>query len=221
MSLISEITLTAPEAYLGPTLREHPEVVVKLEEEYALDPDKPIIQFWATGPNLDAFEESLATDPTVSSARVIEEMNGRRLYHSQVERNADLILYRNIVEAEGVVIQATASDDTWHARIRFPDREALQGFRKTCKDLDVQFALGGLYSEQDPEQELLTPKQREALRYALKHGYYDVPRRTSVSGLAEKLGISSQAVSERLRRAHATLARRHVGDSDNPHLDSE
>lgn len=36
-------------------------------------------------------------------------------------------------------------------------------------------------------------------------GYFHVPRETTVDELGEELGVSSQSVSERLRRAHHNL----------------
>jgi predicted DNA binding protein len=40
---------------------------------------------------------------------------------------------------------------------------------------------------------------------AVRGGYYGIPRGTSTQELADELGISAQAVTERLRRGVATL----------------
>lgn len=53
---------------------------------------------------------------------------------------------------------------------------------------------------------MLTETQRETLVAALRSGYYEVPRETALSELAEEFGISSQALSNRFRRAHKSLA---------------
>jgi predicted DNA binding protein len=54
-------------------------------------------------------------------------------------------------------------------------------------------------------------------------GYYEVPRRVELEDLAEVLGVSRQAVSERLRRATGALARATVfrGDESDSRSDSE
>lgn len=54
----------------------------------------------------------------------------------------------------------------------------------------------------------LTPSQQEALAVALEQGYFDVPRTTTLVEIAERLGVSDQAVSERLRRGEKHLLRR-------------
>ena len=52
----------------------------------------------------------------------------------------------------------------------------------------------------------LTDKQGEALELAFEQGYYEIPRDTTAKEFAEAVGISHQALSERLRRAHKNLA---------------
>lgn len=56
----------------------------------------------------------------------------------------------------------------------------------------------------------LSRAQREALDLAISEGYYSVPRRTTTAELAEQLGVSDQAVIERLRRAMTTLGRKYM-----------
>jgi len=52
----------------------------------------------------------------------------------------------------------------------------------------------------------LTDKQLEVLNAALEHGYYECPRETQLKELADEIGISHQALSERMRRANKQLA---------------
>nr|WP_255473553.1 helix-turn-helix domain-containing protein [Halogeometricum sp. CBA1124] len=59
----------------------------------------------------------------------------------------------------------------------------------------------------------MTDLQRETLALAIRRGYFEVPRSATLSDLAAELGVSKQAVSERLRRALALLARDAVGES--------
>ncbi len=51
----------------------------------------------------------------------------------------------------------------------------------------------------------VTQAQRETLMRAVQGGYYSIPRRMSTQDLADDLGISDQAVTERLRRAIVAL----------------
>lgn len=47
----------------------------------------------------------------------------------------------------------------------------------------------------------LTDRQRDVLLYAYEEGYYDVPRRTTLSDLARELDVDESTVAEHLRRA--------------------
>lgn len=46
----------------------------------------------------------------------------------------------------------------------------------------------------------LTPRQREVLHTAVTHGYYDFPRRITLSDLAGRMGIAKSTLSETLAR---------------------
>lgn len=52
----------------------------------------------------------------------------------------------------------------------------------------------------------LSGEQREVVNAAREMDYYTVPRGTTLAQLGDALGISHQATSERLRRAHGRLA---------------
>lgn len=56
-----------------------------------------------------------------------------------------------------------------------------------------------------PEDITLTDKQREAIRTAEEMGYYDTPRRVSLSDLASQIGVSTSALSQRLNAVEAKL----------------
>jgi predicted DNA binding protein len=62
-----------------------------------------------------------------------------------------------------------------------------------------------LESESHDDGSSLTDSQREALLLAYERGYYDSPRTTNLSDLGEFLGISRQAVSNRLKRGTRQL----------------
>jgi predicted DNA binding protein len=51
----------------------------------------------------------------------------------------------------------------------------------------------------------LTSAQHEALTLAFESGYYDVPADVTLDSLSKMLGITSQALSERLTRGTKTL----------------
>ncbi|WP_411969074.1 helix-turn-helix domain-containing protein [Haloferax sp. YSSS75] len=47
----------------------------------------------------------------------------------------------------------------------------------------------------------LTGRQREALRLAFEHGYYELPRETGTKAIAAEMGVTRRTAEEHLRRA--------------------
>jgi len=62
----------------------------------------------------------------------------------------------------------------------------------------------------------VTDRQREALRVAWTAGYYEVPRTTSLTAVADRLGCAPSTASDLLRRAERAL----VADALGEHLRS-
>lgn len=51
----------------------------------------------------------------------------------------------------------------------------------------------------------ISPKQWETVEVAVERGYYQTPKAASLEDLAEELGVSKSAVSQRLRRVERNL----------------
>jgi len=56
----------------------------------------------------------------------------------------------------------------------------------------------------------LTRKQLQALRLAHENGYFSVPRESSLAEIGEELDVSTQSVSERLRRGLTVVLEREM-----------
>ncbi|WP_436343566.1 helix-turn-helix domain-containing protein [Natronorubrum sp. FCH18a] len=69
------------------------------------------------------------------------------------------------------------------------------------------------------ESQLLSDRQLEVVVAAVKEGYYDTPRRSSLTELAEHLDIAKSTCSETLHRAEEAIIKRFV--EDLPSVDTE
>jgi predicted DNA binding protein len=72
------------------------------------------------------------------------------------------------------------------------------GFSPECQTISS-------FEGQQPYATELTDDQRETLVAGLEAGYYNIPRDLTAKELADRLSISHQALSERLRRAYRGL----------------
>lgn len=62
------------------------------------------------------------------------------------------------------------------------------------------------------DQITLTEKQREAVQTAVEMGYYETPRSASPADLAETLGVTRSALSQRLNAVETKLVTALVTD---------
>jgi predicted DNA binding protein len=108
-------------------------------------------------------------------------------------------------EADGTLLSATGTASGWTLRARFPGPVALDAFVTDCEERALGLRLLERHRARDRDDRGLTGRQEETLRRALEAGYFEVPRAVTLGELAADLGVSEQAVSERLRRGLASL----------------
>lgn len=207
MSVIAEYAVRSDELALGETLGTVSGVELDVERSYATEPTKPILFVWATVADVAAFDAALESDPTVGEFEVLSEVDGDCLYRIATTDRIGVALYPAWVELGAERLEARYADGWWHARTRFPGREAFSTYRQYLEDNGVEFRLERIYgsTQRDDGARALTEEQRETLELAHELGYFDVPRSATTTDLAAELGVSNQAVSERLRRGYARL----------------
>lgn len=208
MSLIAEFSLRSPDLALWATLDAAPDVTVELDTQMTTGMGAPVVVFWAFGDDFEALEAGLERDPTVESATCIEEIGGKRLYCTRLNRDEFLGVYPIYQQLGAAPMDGTGTADGWQRRVRFPDRHSVVEMREFCADNDVEFQLHRLYTPGESEvvdEFGLSPEQRRALVTAEREGYFEVPRQTSLDELGAELDISGQSASERLRRGVSAL----------------
>jgi hypothetical protein len=208
MSIIVELSIPVDRFDLGRRLDIPDDGQVKLEPIVPLGEDfVPLLWLYASSP--EVFEEGLRTDGGVKNVRRLLESDGVILYGVEWTDPPDdffAVLRAN----GGSILTGNGDTDQWQFELRFPDNDALSAFKQACDRSDLPTDVRRVYDEREPEEPTepvygLTGPQREALLLAVRNGYYDIPRRETTVELAEELGISDQAVTERLRRAITTL----------------
>jgi predicted DNA binding protein len=215
MSVVVEFTLGPERLVLAETLSS---VAVRLdiEEVTALAPVHPSLFVWVEAPegaeraDLEAFDAAARADPTVTDVEVLSEVDGKRLYSMRLTDETEVVLYPEWGRLGAVPLGGQYADGRWYLQSRFPDRAAAVEFREFLESHGVEYQIDRLYDSETVSglDDGLTPEQRETLQLAYERGYFDVPRGITTAMLAEELGVSDQAVSERLRRGYARLVER-------------
>lgn len=82
--------------------------------------------------------------------------------------------------------------------------DRLSKFREQLDNVGLKYELLSVTQSQDPT-ELLTDRQREFMTEALKRGYYDSPRRCSLTDLADALSVNKATASGILHRGEGAI----------------
>lgn len=208
MSVVAEFTVEADEFLLGELVSEFPSLTVEIERVVPAE-NRVMPYVWAHGGDLKPFERALADSDHVIASTVLDEFDDGALYKIEWEESAEELI-AGIGRMDATVLEARG-DDAWEFRIRFENHSGLAEFHRFCREHGVAYRLDRVYSLADaPEYDSslgLTPAQREALTLAVRQGYFRVPRAVTFAELAGELGISEQAMSERVRRGADAVLR--------------
>ncbi|MFD1512779.1 helix-turn-helix domain-containing protein [Halomarina rubra] len=204
MATVAGLTIPARSFALAGALTALPETTFVCESTVAPgEGGAPLLR--ATGGSRELISEALAGDDSVASFTCLADHSTEFLYHVKWTPEFDLVL--RMLSGTGTVLSARASGASWKIRVLYPGRGALSSAHETSTDHGVAVEIDTV-SHLDPEQPQrfgITTEQREALLAACERGYFDIPRRIGLRELAADIGISHQALSERLRRGHDTL----------------
>ena len=205
MGFVTEVRLAHPDLLLAPTLEAYPDATIRYEYETVTD-DAELCFVTVFDADYPRLEETLATDHTVSDPTRIATFADRAVYRLTVDTPVEVVPNR-CAERGLFVFEVTTDGRWWVPRMHVPDRDVLASFREYARDHGISFRMNKLYelTPTDDRSYFLTEQQHEILLLAYYAGYYDIPRAVSQDYLADRLGISGSAVSQRLRRAVAEL----------------
>jgi predicted DNA binding protein len=113
------------------------------------------------------------------------------------------------VESDAVVVSAYVADSGTAGELYDRLAEVVRGvevLRLNATEYPDQFG-----SVSWVDLSALTDKQVEAIDLAVREGYYEAPKGTTISQLADEVGISRQAFSHRLSAAEAGIFDQIIG----------
>lgn len=205
MAVIAEFTIPAEDFDLGRILPLEGGERIVLETVVPLG-ETAVHFFWIHG-GREEFAEAIRSHPQIEDLHIVESKNGKQLYALDWPASDDELL-ESVLSTEGRILNATGATDSWAFESRFPTHDHLSEFSERCTGAEINLTLERLYNPTKPDAGPfygLTPAQREAVMLAVQEGYYALPRGASTEDLADELGISAQATTERLRRGFESL----------------
>lgn len=213
MSVLLEFTIDSEQFKLGDVLTNGSDLHFELER--IVPTAGHILPFvWVSTDEdpkdvLPQFEERVRDSSQVLELLSLDRVEDGGLYRIEWEEQTEGLI-QALAETQATVLEAFG-DRTWTFRVRFTDHDRLSDFHNYLTDHDMKVRIKRTYTFAEETARRrdfgLSNEQREALVLALRRGYFETPSEVSLDDLADELGITKQAVSNRIRRGNAKILR--------------
>jgi len=207
MSVHATVAVTPREFVLGRTLTVAGDARIELEQVIPLAGRfAPYLTVTAADPATVC--DLVAAEPAVTDVETVHRGADEWVLCVRWEEHHSPLLAA-LADADAACIEAVATHGTWHLTLRFHSHEELADCYHRCAKrgvrLTVERVRDGSGGGGSADSHALTSAQEEALATAYESGYFAVPRGVTLAELAERLGISDTAASQRLRRGMRNL----------------
>jgi predicted DNA binding protein len=204
----AEVTVTLPPmVWIGALSREFPEDTFRVLSAVPRDEDGFGLVEIATD-DAEAVLAAMAEKEAVTRMETIRQDEAGAVV--QFETTQPLLL--TSVQASGVPLSLPVEIQNGRALLELTaSRDRIAALGEALDGLGLTYSLDRLYESVEAASPLTT-KQRETLLAALERGYYDTPRGTTLTELADDLGMANSTLSEILHRAEESVVKAFVAD---------
>jgi predicted DNA binding protein len=154
-----------------------------------------------TGTDVSAALDDMNRHPQLVELSVVQRSTDEATVH--FESTMPLILFSSRDAGAPIELPVTIQGGTATVNVT-GSRERLSAFADQLSQFGLQYRIETL-RERFHDSQLLSQRQRELVVTAVERGYYDTPRRTSLTELADYLGIAKSTCSETLHRAEGAI----------------
>lgn len=199
-------TVPSSDFALSETLGVAPDATFECERIIETGAETVMPLLWAHGVDRETVERGFEHDRSVARFECLASFDHEFLYRMEWVRQVHLVL-QILTSTNAAVLDATGDSEQWVLRIMYPHRSELSATNAFCERHQLSFRVERIQQLSDAVERRygLTDEQFTALAVACEEGYFEVPRQADLKELATKLGITHQALSERLRRGHEML----------------
>ena len=188
------IQIRLPEGHwAGDLTRQLPHVVLRIEEHMPLSKGMGTAKTIINGPNMDQCLDLLDKHEGIDEVSIYSANDTMLDLNLTIKRGGGGFL-RALSKATVVPKTPFEVRDGWVEWEFSTDQEHARTLIGALKTGDIPHRILSFGHEQPSR--LLTPRQREVFDLAVQEGYYDSPRRITLTSLAEKLSVSKSTVCE-------------------------
>lgn len=204
----ANLTLTIPEGiWIGDISRTHPEVQFRILAAFPSD-HAGVALIEVTAEELESVLAEFAANEAVIEMDLLQQQDNTALI--QFETTMPLLLFS--AQEAGIPLEMPFHliDGQIEWEVTAPQRR-LSELGAQLESFGIPFTVNDIYQQIEAEQ-LLTSRQLQILHVAAKRGYYDTPRRCSLTEFADELGIAKSTCSETLHRAEGKIVKKFIED---------
>jgi hypothetical protein len=202
----AKLRLTVPEGvWIGDLSRSYPAATLRVLAALA-DDDGGVGLVEVTGEDPNSVCESVRAYSEVTAVEVFTADEDEALL--QFETTSPVLLLP--AQGSGVPLELPFDicdgEAVWE--VTAPG-DRLSTLGEQLDAFDIPFEVEWVQQSIDDDQ-LLTDRQRELLTAAVEAGYYDTPRRCSLTDLADYLDVAKSTCSETLHRAESKVVKQYL-----------
>ncbi len=193
--------------------RAHPDTRFRVLATTTATDNSGVARLELLGPDPSAVCEQLRRYDPVTDLTILERTP--EPVRVQLETNIPLLL--TAIEGSGIPLETPfeIQDGRMTLEATVPQRQ-LSNLGEQLEAFGIPFTIEQI--KQDAESEdLLTDRQCWLLQEAVDRGYYDTPRRITLTELADALDLAVSTCSEVLHRAEGSVLKRHVEQARDTH----
>lgn len=194
-----------------------PDARVKCEAAVA-NPDDHALLVVQTDERKREVDAALRSDPGVATVEYLADCEDSWRYRVTWKDRPRRFIQR-LVAADVSIVSMQGRSGEWKLRLLTPDRKGIARAHDIMEDFGCEADCRSVSTADSGRSGCLglTAEQREALVTAFEEGYYNVPRDATANDIADELGITHQALSERFRRAYHQLVKTELALGEEKH----
>lgn len=194
---VSRLRVRLPDsAWVAAYSREHPELDVEVLSRLDLDPERSITEVRLHVPEPGPWAAEVRALPEVEHVEELE--SGTSMVHLRVvHRTSEFVpIFRELQLLRRFPFSIRSGEASW-VIVAPPSkvRQLLDRLRERTPEARLESVR---HADPLAPPGGLTPRQADLLRRALAAGYFEVPRRITLTDLAKNLGMAASSLSEAL-----------------------
>lgn len=203
----ARLSIDVPEgAWVGDVSEQFPDATFRVLSAFA-DEDNGIgIVEIETGSDIVEIAESMSNHDAIADMEVLWNEGYDALIRFETRRPMMLLAAQRSSIPVRMPFEIQNGVGTWELTT---SRDRLSELSSVFESMGISYGVD--YVREVRSDDLLTDKQRDVMNEALKMGFYDTPRKSSLSEVADEIGIAKSTCSEILHRAEEKIVKDFFG----------